>query len=491
MKKSKGLLFLILVVAMLAIVPARAIQTIQIREITLSGREMLSVICSEGMPLIGVDGPQVIVHCYVDTIPESTETPSPSPTLSPSPTPTVTPSPTPTPIPTPTREPVTDCTIEVGPQGDYSTLQGAADNTQPGDIVCVQAGTYTDDRVILSRSGIASEPIVFRAEPGVTLIGSFRLPNVDYNHIVGFEITGSTTHWCGVYIRDGSHHNLIEDNHIHHLDGASHGICIISSSYNVLRGNEIHDMFRNGILIGGGVPRYNIVEDNHCYLNTGDTKNADGIALYADAQFNVFRRNILHDNGDDGLDTWGSDHNLIYDNVSYHNGFLPGGTERVGDGNGFKLGGPGGGGNLVVGNVSYRNGATGFTTNGGPQANTLYYNVAYQNDTRGFEEWSGSGGGVLRNCIGYANDSYDCRWASDAIQDHNLCSGDPLFVAPPADFHLRPGSPAIDAGIAVTAPWPFLSAEHPQFFRDAVLEAIELDPDDIVRDLDVGVYENR
>src|SRR5262249_60723091 len=77
----------------------------------------------------------------------------------------------------------------------WQTLQKAANTAGPGDTVLVRAGTYTGFN--LSTSGTASQPITFRADPGVTITqpnnrtpDGINLEGASYITIDGFNVTG-------------------------------------------------------------------------------------------------------------------------------------------------------------------------------------------------------------------------------------------------------------------------------------------------------------
>jgi parallel beta-helix repeat protein len=87
----------------------------------------------------------------------------------------------------------------------WRTIQYAASNAQPGDVVYVQGGTYREF-VTFNVSGTAAQPILFRNAPGQTVIVDpndaefsaskdtiFRIENRSYLVIQGFVIQGLRT----------------------------------------------------------------------------------------------------------------------------------------------------------------------------------------------------------------------------------------------------------------------------------------------------------
>ncbi len=132
----------------------------------------------------------------------------------------------------------------------------------------------------------------------------------------------------------------------------------------------------------------------------------------------------------------------------------------------------GGDNNIVANNVVYANGAAGIAmssggTDGGPVGaqrsadnNSIYHNTLYANADVGLS-LNRLTNGVARDNLLYANNPsrgqqvYSAPIGVSFSLDHNLNGGagaadDPLFVnASAGDFHLQPGSPAIDAGLDV------------------------------------------
>jgi len=73
-----------------------------------------------------------------------------------------------------------------------------------------------------------------------------------------------------------------------------------------------------------------------------------------------------------------------------------------------------------------------------------------------------SSNAIIQNNLLYANGSQQIyNYGVNSVIDHNLVDTDPYFVnAAAGDFHLQPGSPAIDAGIRVEVVTVDLDGTH-------------------------------
>ncbi len=124
------------------------------------------------------------------------------------------------------------CTHHVAADGDddnlgtaeapWQTIQHAADTAEPGNTVCVHAGTYSAQEegsvVTFSRSGTPDAPITFAAAPGETVIihGTNEpvslAKGASYVSLVGFTVEDFGI-W-GVTLSGDNHHILLSRLHI-------------------------------------------------------------------------------------------------------------------------------------------------------------------------------------------------------------------------------------------------------------------------------------
>ena len=140
--------------------------------------------------------------------------------------------------------------ITVAQQGgaDYTTIQAAANYAQPGDLIQVRAGTYTEAPVLWV-NGQPNAAIVFQNYPGehpiIKPAGTTWDSSVwvygNWIYLTGFEITNG---WDGVVVM-GSH-NAVVGNYIHNNGDScdvnqycGQGVIIVSTTDSLISGNTI------------------------------------------------------------------------------------------------------------------------------------------------------------------------------------------------------------------------------------------------------------
>ncbi len=356
-----------------------------------------------------------------------------------------------------------------GTQGaPFLTLQQAANVAVAGDQVRVEDGTYAGFYAV--NSGSAGAPIVYFAlGPNVVIdrpnaLSSdrgidLRQPSSPLSDVVidGFVIDGvpaqgvklswttrivvrnCTVRNCGNVGVNGGHTTdvLVENNTI--SGNGSHGVYISNSSTGAtIRSNVIRDNATAGIHHNGDVR----------YLP------GDGII-----HFSTIENNLIHDNGQNGINWDGVQDSTVRNNFIYGN--ASNGIRAFGPPNGAADSAEGPKNNVFVNNTIVVPASGGWCIR---ITDDLGNNVAFNNVL--IHEGSGGGSLSLDNTTGFAsaNNALTGRLSLDRGntilsladwqaagygQDSFEASSAQLFVAPASgDYHLAAGAPAIDAGTA-------------------------------------------
>lgn len=230
----------------------------------------------------------------------------------------------------------------------WATLQKAVDAVVPGDVIIVRAGTYAGCRI--GKSGTASLPITLKADAGARpLINSLASTNrhqslieienfdsrVSYWIIDGFEISGAPRHGTDLrntdYVTvqncyshnngstsvrgDGiflgfSDHPTLQFNELSF--NSEHGLYHSNSAdYPTIRGNRLHHNANAGIHINGdlsqggdGIISFGLIEKNVIWENGvggGSGINCDGLSD------SIIRNNLLYANHASGISLYAID----------------------------------------------------------------------------------------------------------------------------------------------------------------------------------------
>jgi hypothetical protein len=359
-----------------------------------------------------------------------------------------------------------DAASGLSPATAWATLPHAADQVNPGDTVHVLDGSYQG--FYLERSGLPGAPVTFRAEGsdvritadnGTTPDG-INVENADHIVIDGFVVndrtragirvalaqfvtvrncrTGNNGRW-GIF--SGHAYDFTIENNETYGSVLEHGIYVSNSGDRpIIRGNLVHDNHGNGIHMNGdlsqgedGIISDALVERNVVYGNGvggGSGINMDGVTD------SVVRNNLLYDNHASGVSLYRID------------------------------GATGSTGNLVVNNtiVNAADGRWCVNINNASTGNTIRNNILWNfHSFRGaitidgtsrpgfvsdhnsvISRFSIDGGNSVIGLPAWQALGYDAGSFVATPADH--------FVVPGADFHLKPGSPAINAGAAAGAP---------------------------------------
>lgn len=374
--------------------------------------------------------------------------------------------------------PASGRTLTVGPGAQYGTVQEAADAAQPGDNVEIAAGTYSGG-LRLEHGGAQDKYVTFYGKGGPAVItggdggrGQIAIGGTSWVRFIGVTAAGSNGF---AVLANGANHLVFQD---FRIDGAQDGGLVVLGS---------RDVLVDGCEISGTNARGTSADHEAMSLGEGSS----GIEV---------RGCRVHDNGEEGIDVKYDDDakakihdNVAYDNrgpniyvdsssgVEIYNNTVYATKNETKAGIGLAVEDYSDSRKLddvsVYNNVSYGNAGAGlgfWMESGGAMSNVRVVNNTFHGNAAGsisFDVSEVDGKNLLRNNIfGEGEESLP-----GFTSDHNA-TGDPGFADPGgADFHLVPGSSAIDAGAADGAP---------AFDRDNA-------PRPSGKAVDLGAYESR
>lgn len=350
----------------------------------------------------------------------------------------------------------------------WQTLQRAANAVQAGDTVSVRAGTYAG--FDLRTSGTSAAPIVFQADPGVTINRQESVRNRDginlegasYVTIQGFTVTGVPE--AGIRSVENSHvtiRNNVTDRN------AVWGIFTGFSDDLLIEGNTASNSAQqHGIYVSNSgdrpVVRNNVVFGNRAsgiQLNADISSGGDGIITGA-----LIEGNTIYDNGRTGgsaINLDGVQGSTIRNNLMYNN-HASGISLFQQDG-----GGPSSG-DLVVNNtilvasdgrwaLNLQNGAVNTTARNNILLNDSSFTGSVDVSADSLPGLVSDYNVVMNR---FTTDDGGSRlslaqWRAQTGQDaHSLVStAAALFVNPAGNnYHLASAGPAVDAGTPTGAP---------------------------------------
>lgn len=348
--------------------------------------------------------------------------------------------------------PVSGRTLTVGPGGQYSTVQAAADAAKPGDNVRIAAGTYSGGLTI-KKSGSPGKYITFYGQGGMAVLKGANGLALGAQSWLRFDsVTVAGSGRFGVYAYEA--HDLVFRNF--GVDGSQDGGLVLLNTANaVIDGCDIRGTNARGtsadheaISLGDGSRD---IEVKHCRVHDNGEEGID--VKYTENARITIHDNVSSNNRGPNIYVDSASDVQIYNNVvsSTKNNTKAGIALAVEDySETRKLD------NIkVYNNVSYGNAQSGLSfwvESTGVISNVQIINNTFYGNARGAISFDGDqyvGVNILRNNI-YAEGNVT---HSAFTSDHNV-SGDPGFVNPRAgDFHLQAGSvKAIDQGSAASAP---------------------------------------
>jgi parallel beta-helix repeat protein len=351
------------------------------------------------------------------------------------------------------------------PQAPWQTLQHAANVVQAGDTVVVEPGTYTGFN--MTNSGQAGAPITFQAQAGVVINqpNSFthqdgiNLEGASYITITGFTVTGLPR--AGI--------RAVTDNHVTITNNITdhNGVWGIFSGFSdyidIENNTASNSQQQHGIYVSNSAVaptiRNNIVFGNaNCGIHMNGDVSQGGVGVITGA---IVTGNIIYDNGSTGgsaINADGVQNSVIENNILYNNHASGISLFQQNASDSAKN-------NIVANNtiVMAADARWALNIQNGSTGNTVFNNILWNNapghgsvdisadSLPGFtsdgnivkDRFTTTGGDVM---LSFA------QWQAQTGQDlHSILVSDPntLFVNLAAnDYHLLPGSPAIDHGLA-------------------------------------------
>lgn len=348
----------------------------------------------------------------------------------------------------------------------WKTIQKAADTIGAGSTVLIQPGTYRD-AVYIAIEATANSPVIFKGNGAGVVIDA---DGVDRDAVY-IEASSYVT-WENIRIQDApraglrvsvSNHVTIRNNVFANnarwglftdfsddllIEGnesfgatIEHGIYFSNSGDRpTIRGNVIHDNYANGLHMNGdiysggdGIITSAVVEGNYIYNNGvggGSGINMDGV------QSSTVRNNVIFNTHASGISMYQIDGGICSrNNKVYHNTIVVASDGRWA----INIPNDGCTGNKIISNILYSNhgyrGAINVVS--GAQS--------------GFESDYNVVEGVFTTNDGDSILSFT-QWKALGYDSHSKVSTpSALFINATSNFHLKSGSPAIDAGLTLAS----------------------------------------
>jgi parallel beta-helix repeat protein len=366
-------------------------------------------------------------------------------------------------------------------QRPFCSIGPAAAIAGPGQTVRVAAGSYAEN-VRVSRSGSSRAPVVFTAAPRAKVIvhgrtNGFTITGKNWVRITGFTITQTANY--GIAVSNSSHVTLT-NNQVSYSGQplpnlASYGIRLGHVRNSLVRKNTVHHNTNAGIALVDGSSG-NTLKANESFANAqGFQRAASGIRLFG-APRNIITGNFVHDNEDSGIDSDSGANDTLVNNIVYRNG-----DHGIDDSKAP--------GTRIISNTVYKNTTSGINVEGNSTGVTIANNISVDNGINSPR----SHGNILVDASSTPGTTMDFDlvylstpdkllvWGSSSFlslsgfrsatgrEAHGI-QADPKWIdARAGNFHLRPGSPAIDAANSAVSGQPRRDVKRRARFDDPAI----------------------
>lgn len=303
----------------------------------------------------------------------------------------------------------------------FLTIQYGLSQTQPGDTLYVQAGTY-HEKITASINGTAAQPVLLSAyhNSAVIIDGTglpdqaiLQLVNSSYFTITGFILENNYRQDAkGIYIVGSGHTLTVTHTTVRNIGWTSD---FNADPYSVYPTGQAHGILINGRTVTG-IKNVTVAHCNLYNLVTGNsealtiTGNVDSFLLAYDSVYNT--RNIAIDIS--GNYSWAVEQGVPAHLNKARNGIITHCTtfnnRRINNADapaGIYV--DGGSGVQILNNISYHNG-NGISVgceNPGLRADSIIVagNLVYYNDNKGI--LFGSNNGIIKYCSAINNTSFN------------------------------------------------------------------------------------
>jgi hypothetical protein len=282
----------------------------------------------------------------------------------------------------------------------FATFTKAIATAAPGDTIFARGGTYNiNTKLSIQKAGTAANPIKLFAFPGETPILDFANNPATAGSTAGrgIELNGNANWWHvkGLTIQNAKDNGF-------YTEGSNGLFEQIVTRNNRDSGFQLHGSAANNLVLNCDS------FDNFDLQTLGE--NADGFAVKHEdiGPGNIFRGSRAWGNSDDGWDAYYTENHgiLIQDCWSFDNGINVWGiSDYAGDGNGFKLGRPGGP-SILVNNLAVDNPHNGMDINGNTSGLHVYNSTSFRNE-RNWRFDQAVSTQVLKNNISFQGDTSD------------------------------------------------------------------------------------